>query len=87
MKRKLELVKESSDQKMLKWNTSELSNMDVSDITSVGGSRKFNFKITDQKARKNLLKSAKRMHLEVESKQNCKNLRFSPGSYLYVAKR
>ena len=60
MKRKLEAVENYPDEKMLKWNTTELKSMDISDDTSIGGARKFNFKLTDQKARKNLLKSTKR---------------------------
>ena len=86
MKRRLEL-KEHTGKKMLKWNTTELESMDISDITSVGGSRRFNFKLTDEKAKKNLLKSAQRKHFEIEEKQNCMNLRFSPGAYIIVAKK
>merc|ERR1712142_1242259 len=87
MKRKLEIVENDPDEKMIKWKTTELNNMNISDATSVGGARKFNFKLTDKKARKNLLRSAKRTHLQIETKQNCKNLRFSPGSYVCVAKK
>ena len=87
MKRKLDLTETYSDKKMLKWNTTELNKMNVSDDASVGGARKFNFKLTEQKARKNLLKSPKRTHLQIEAKQNCKNLRFSPGAYVYIAKK
>ena len=85
MKRTIEL--EHTSAKMLKWNVTELENMDISDVTSISGSRRFNFKLTDQKAKKNLLKSAHRQHFQVEEKQNCQNLRFSPGAYLMVAKK
>ena len=85
MKRTLDL--EHTGEKMLKWNVTELENMNISDINSIGGSRRFNFRLTDEKAKKNLLKSVHRQHFEVEEKQNCKNLRFSPGAYIMVAKK
>ena len=88
LKRKLEsdFVRKADD-KILKWNSTELEAMDISDISSVGGSQKFNFELTDKKVKTNLLKSAKRAHFEVETKQNCINLRFSHGAYLLVAKK
>ena len=88
MKRKLEVTTvENSCDKMIKFNKTEMEKMDISDIDSIGGARMFNFKLTDKKARKNLLKSAQRMYLETEVKQNCINLKFSPGTYLLVAKK
>ena len=88
MKRKLEVTTvENSCDKMLKFNKTEMEKMDISDVDSIGGARMFNFKLTDKKARKNLLKSAQRMYLETEVKQNCINLKFSPGTYLLVAKK
>ena len=88
MKRKLEITSiENSCDKMLKLNNTELEKLNISDVDSIGGARTFNFKLTDKKARKNLLKSAQRMHMETEAKQNCINLKFSPGTYLLVAKQ
>ena len=88
MKRKLEAsTLANSCEKVVKLNNTEMEKMEISDVSSVGGARMFNFKLTDKKARKNLLKSAQRKYLEIESKQNCKNLKFSPGSYLLVAKK
>ena len=88
MKRKLEVSTiGNSCEKVVKMNHTEIEKMDITDVNSVAGSRTFNFKLTDKKAKKNLLKSAQRKYLETESKQNCKNLKFSPGSYLLVAKK
>ena len=80
MKRKLESVVSvvNTQDKMLKWNDTQLESMNISDIGSVGGSRRFNFKLSDKKAKKNLMKSAQRSHLEIEVKQTCRNLKFSP---------
>ena len=66
-------------------NSTQLQHTDVSNTVSDG--RKFNFKLTEKKARSNLLKSAERVNLQVEAKQNCKNFRFSSGAYLVVAKK
>ena len=66
----------------MKWNETQL---EVDDLSSE--ERKLNFKLTDKKARANLLKSAGRKHLEIETKQNCTNLRFSPGAFLLVGKK
>ena len=49
--------------------------------------RNLNFKLTDKKAKANLLKGASRVHLEIETKQKSKNFRFSTGAFLYVAKQ
>ena len=64
---------------MLKLNASSLDDTENND-------RKFNFKLTDKKAKSNLLKSANRPHFEVEMKQLSLNLKFSAGAYLLVAK-
>ena len=66
----------------MKWNDTQL---EIAGLSSE--ERKLNFKLTDKKARTNLLKSAERKHLEVELKQNCTNLRFSPGAFLLVGKK
>ena len=42
MKRTLDL--EHNGAKMIKWNVTELESMNISDVTSIGGSRRFNFK-------------------------------------------
>ena len=46
-----------------------VENMDTSDVTLSGGIIKFNFKLTEKTARANLLKSANRNYLEMETKQ------------------
>ena len=66
----------------MKWNDTQL---EIAGLSSE--ERKLNFKLTDKKARTNLLKSAERKNLEVELKQNCTNLRFSPGAFLLVGKK
>ena len=80
MKRKLQIQESEQEEeeqviKMLKLNQSSL----------VPG-RKFNFKLTDKKAKGNLIKSANRSHFEVEHKQKSSNLKFSAGAYIQVAK-
>ena len=79
MKRKLQF--EITDyNKMLKLNQTEI------DDTELEAGRKFDFELTDKKAKANLLKSANRRHLEIENKQKSTNLRFSAGAFLMVAK-
>ena len=89
MKRKIDTVEhmDDSEDKVMKWNSTNLESMDISDIESVVGARKFNFKLTDKKAVKNIIKSAQRPHFEIEAKQTCYNLRFSSGAYIIVAKK
>ena len=67
--------------KIMKLNDSQLENPNMK-----SKERKLNFKITDKKVRTNLLKSANENHLKLDVKQNCTNLRFSPGAFLIVAK-
>ena len=47
MKRRLVDNDTKPDSQMLKWNNTKLKDMDVSDLQSVAGARKFNFKLTD----------------------------------------
>ena len=77
MKRKLSDDQNLKQSKMLKRNSSYVSEE---------GARKFNFELTEKKARKNLLKSAERNLLSKEMKKKSMNLRFSAGAYLKVAK-
>ena len=79
MKRKLQF-EISDNNKMLKFNQTE------NDTNELDTGRKFNFELTDKKAKANLLKSANRIHLEIENKQKCSNLRFSAGAFLMVAR-
>ena len=51
-----------------------------------GSGRNFEFKLTDQKVKANLRKSAVINHFVKEMKQRSINLRFSAGAYLKVAK-
>ena len=51
-----------------------------------GSERNFDFKLTEQKVKANLRKSAVRNHFVKELKQRSINLRFSAGAYLKVAK-
>ena len=81
MKRKLQ-VEINEDNKMLKLNQSS----SVPEPSEVNSGRKFDFELTDKKAKANLMKSASRAHLEVEKKQRSTNLKFSAGAYLLVAK-
>ena len=72
--------------KMLRLSETLVEMNDITDVTSVTSDRKLNFKLTDKKAKGNLLKGASRVHFEIETKQKSKNLRFSTGAYIYVAK-
>ena len=65
---------------MIKVNASSLeieTEDSITDVTSAGDDRKFNFKLTDKKAKSNLIKSANRSQFEIEIKQQSLNLRFS----------
>ena len=87
-KRKLCLGERSSN-KMLKINASSFeieSEEAITDVTSARDDRKFNFKLTDRKAKSNLIKSANRSQFEIELKQQSLNLKFSAGAYLHVTK-
>ena len=46
--------------------------------------RNFNYKMTDNTAKNNLIKGAKRQHLYLEYKLGATNLDFSDGSWLLV---
>ena len=70
---------------MLKFSETVVEMKEVNDLESI--ERNFDFKLTDKKAKSNILKSAKRCHFEIEAKQKSKNLKFSAGSYLFVAKQ
>ena len=89
MKRKLNFIDqtENTSDKMMKWNETQLKEMNVSDQNSISGRRRFNFKLSEKKATSNLLKGADREHLQIETKQNCTNFRFSTGAYILVAKK
>ena len=73
--------------KIMKLSETLVEMSDVADMVAVNDERKFNFKLTDKKAKSNLIKSASRAHLEIETKQLCKNMRFSAGAYIFVAKQ
>ena len=64
----------------------EYTILNASNDKSIDYERNFNFKLTDKKATSNLLKSANGQQFEVETKQMSKLLKFSPGTYLQVAK-
>ena len=79
MKRKLDLTNYGNpSEKMIKFNTTELEKMNISEInaSSSGGERMFNFKLTDKTARKNLLKSAQRTFLETETSRDQEKSRY-----------
>ena len=75
---------EKNVSKMLKLSETVVEMKDINDLGSL--ERNFNFKLTDKKAKSNILKSANRCHFEIESKQKSKNLKFSAGAYVFVAK-
>ena len=84
------MLDESEDKnngKMLRLSETFVEMSDITDIRSVAEERKLNFKLTDKKAKSNLLKGASRVHLDIETKQKSKNLRFSTGAFIYVAKQ
>ena len=77
----------TKNSKIMKLSETIVEMNDIAAIEALNEDRNFNFKLTDKKAKSNLIKSAKRGHLEIEAKQLCKNIRFSAGAYLYVAKQ
>ena len=88
MKRKLHSESMEENQtmmKMFKLNQSDASITNL-ELSEVGSGRKFNFKLTDKRAKSNLLKSASRDHFELDPKQKSTNLKFSAGSFIMVAK-
>ena len=84
MKRKL-CIEELRDEKTEKMNQTNVEMKNFSEIAP-SNERKFNFKLTDKRAKANLLKSASRQHFEVETKQKSKNLKFCAGAFIHVAK-
>ena len=84
-KRKICLEESQISLKMLKLNQS--AQVDLNSDESVNYERNFNFKLTDKKAKSNLVKSANGRQFEVETKQMSKLFKFSPGAYLQVAKQ
>ena len=88
-KRKLTVEEsdEKKNRKIIKLCETIVEMNDITAIASGDDERKLNFKLTDKKAKSNLLKGASRVHLEIEAKQKSKNLRFSTGAFLYVAKQ
>ena len=78
---------EQNTEKMIRLSETLVEMSDITDIASVAQERKLNFKMTDKKAKANLLKGASRVHLEIETKQKSKNFRFSTGAFIYVAKQ
>ena len=90
MKRKLQFVgqEDIKTQKMQKLSEScvVLEKRDISNGPIAKSGRKFTFNLTEKTAKSNLLKSASRNYFEIETKQKCKNLKFSAGAYLFVAK-
>ena len=85
MKRKQ--VQEDTSIKMLKISeTDEVSNSTIEPVTRVSNSlgRHFGYKLSDRKAKSNLLKGAARESLEIVQKRVCTMFLFSVGSYLEV---
>ena len=82
MKRKLcsEELEAKKNEKVIRLSETIVEMSDIGNMEAVKEERKLNFKLTDKKAKSNLLKGASREHLEVESKQKSKNIRFSTGS-------
>ena len=62
----------------------DVSSLDISECLL--GSRNFDFKLTDKKAKANLKTAALRKPFEIERKQRCCNLKFSAGAFLHAVK-
>ena len=88
MKRKVNSVEtfeeEEKSIKMLKLNQScNVQDREISNATSAiddTRGRKFDFQLTDKKAKANILVAAKRRLFEIETKQKSKNMKFSAGA-------
>ena len=89
IKRKLQVDEGSinnKNTKIMKLSETIMEMSDVADMLALNDDRKFNFKLTDKKMKSNLIKSAKRAHLEIETKQLCKNMRVQELIYLLQSK-
>ena len=78
------IQEESEDKnvsKILKLSETFVEMKEICDLKSL--ERNFDFKLTDKKAKSNIIKAANRCHFEVEAKQKSKNLKFSAGSYFF----
>ena len=87
IKRKLQLEVNVDENKMLKLNqTGSDPHLSIYQDSELSSGRRFQFELTDKKAKANLIKSAIRKPYEVEQKQRSTNLRFSAGAFLLIAK-
>ena len=87
MKRKLLSLEDHKTSKFAKMIGIEMESNNSFNITSsskISSSlvQHFDFEMSDQKAKANLIKGAAREALEVEEKQKCSMLIFSVGAYL-----
>ena len=77
----------SSEAKMMKFNASanilQRRNVEDDTIDVQEDGIILKFKLTEKTAKANLLKSTNRKHLEIDTKQTCKNMKFSPGAFLH----
>ena len=84
-KRKISWKEDNTDikkMKMLENTQCVIIKMNDADVIPAKNSKMFNFKLTEKTAKSNILKAANRNLFEIESKQTCKNLRFSAGAYV-----
>ena len=84
----LEEAEQSQAEKIFKLSETMVEMSELKDNVMVGGTggRNLNFRMTDKKAKSNLLKAASRVHFNIETNQKSKNLRFSAGAFIQVAK-
>ena len=80
MKRKIDFTTMKNQKIMRK----DVSSLNISE--SSFGSRNFDFKLTDKKAKSNFKNAALRKPFEIERKQRCCNLKFSAGAFLHAVK-
>ena len=87
-KRKLEIEEgqqaHSHPLKMLKHNISITTIVNIGTFEKDLNEGKYKFKLTEKTARTNLMKAANRNLIDIETKQTCKNIRFSAGAYFHV---
>ena len=70
--------------KMLKHNNGITTIVNTETFAKDLNEGKYKFKLTEKTAKANLMKAANRSPIDIETKQTCKNIRFSAGAYFHV---
>ena len=69
---------------MLKHNNSITTIVNIGTFEKDLNEGKNKFKLKEETARTHLMKAANRNVIDIETKQTCKNIRFSAGAYFHI---